>query len=90
MKLFFHSNSVGSFTQHEITDFEQILEHAYRDKGNIAYSSDFPKYRFLQYVATNKQMLLHGSNHKSISQYNNESMFKTWLLYKFRTSFVKK
>lgn len=69
MKLLFHSNSVQSFSQQEISDFEKILDYAYQHEGNIHYSSTYPKYRFLQYVTTNKQMLLHGSNHKNITEF---------------------
>jgi len=69
LKLLFHSDSIQSFTKQEISDFEQIIDHAYQHEGNIQYTSEYAKYRFLQYVTVKKQMLLHGSNHKNITEF---------------------
>jgi hypothetical protein len=53
-----------------VKDFDEIYEH-YIINGNgnfITYTSNYPKYLFLNYIIENKNVLVHGSNNSDINK----------------------
>ncbi|MHA7966743.1 hypothetical protein ACX93W_21770 [Paenibacillus sp. CAU 1782] len=69
MKILFYSSPKVSFCDGEIDEFNAIFNAAINGDGLIEYTSHFPKQRFIQYIANNKNVLLHGSNQKSITEF---------------------
>lgn len=58
-----------SFSSEEIEVFENIYAEAASSHSEIGYDCRFPKYRFLQYISETKPVILHGSNNKSILEF---------------------
>ncbi|WP_078553583.1 hypothetical protein [Bacillus alkalicellulosilyticus] len=61
--------------EEEIALFEQIYEnHIKNAEGEtIPYSYDIPKSKFLNYLLSNKNLLVHGSTHSDIKQFEPRS-----------------
>jgi hypothetical protein len=58
------------FSDEEKTEYDKIYEEALVLNTCIAFESKFPKYRFLQYISMNKQVLFHGSNNQDINEFH--------------------
>ncbi|CAM3055380.1 hypothetical protein PASE110613_14605 [Paenibacillus sediminis] len=69
LKMLFYPGSNIGFSEEELNEFSKVYEQAVRGDGLVHYQSPFPKYRFLQYLCTNKDLLCHGSNNKDISEF---------------------
>lgn len=54
----------SDFTELEVFEYEGMIPRLY--KGEFAYDSTYPKYRFLQYLALKNHILFHGSNNPQI------------------------
>ncbi|WP_054025577.1 hypothetical protein [Bacillus sp. FJAT-28004] len=69
MGLLFYRSPVFNFSDDEIKEYEKLYSDAVRNKSEIMYSSTYPKFRFVQYIAMTKPVIMHGSNHKNIEQF---------------------
>lgn len=67
--LLFYRSPVFKFTEDEVNEYERLYSDAVRNKSEIMYASTFPKFRFAQYIAMTKPVIMHGSNHKNIEQF---------------------
>lgn len=75
--LLFPSPSIN-LSPHEKEQFELLFERlAKEDLPKLEYNLPIPKYKFLSYLAENKQLILHGSNHPSIHTFEprNQTLF---------------
>lgn len=73
LSLLFLAKPSFSFSSEEIGEYDKIFEQAMQssDDGTceIEYNSRFPKYRFIQYICENKDVVMHGSNNGTISTF---------------------
>lgn len=69
MNLLFYRSPKISFSEQEIDEYNLIFNDAINRDGLINYTSQFSKQRFIQYIASNKNVLLHGSNNKMITEF---------------------
>lgn len=65
-RILFYQRSELPFTNMEINNFEDIYFRAVQNSGIINYQSEFPKYRFINYLIQEKNFVVHGSNNKNI------------------------
>jgi len=56
-------------TKEEEKQFINILENGINSDRELEYSIEIPKYKFLYYLTKEKNIVLHGSNHKTIQQF---------------------
>jgi len=54
----------SDFTELEVIEYERMIPRLC--KGEFAYDSTYPKYRFLQFLALKNHVLFHGSNNSEI------------------------
>ncbi|MEK8130732.1 hypothetical protein WMW72_22760 [Paenibacillus filicis] len=66
--IFYRSPSVPWSAQ-EIQEYEELYSAAVSGHSDILYTSKYPKYRFIQYIAGSKPVRLHGSNRKDITEF---------------------
>jgi len=67
-----------NLTSNEKEQFELLFERLSKaDVPKLEYNLPIPKYKFLSYIAENKQLILHGSNHPSIHTFEprNQTLF---------------
>lgn len=64
----FHRVSDPPFTDKEESDFERIIAAVGHD-GHFHYDSAFPKYRFIDYIVQRRNLVVHGSNHMDIREF---------------------
>jgi hypothetical protein len=57
------------YTAEEVQAYNRMYDAAIEGQAAIAYNGKFPKYRFIQYISETRNVLLHGSNHKQIEQF---------------------
>lgn len=69
MTVLFYSSPKIVFSDREIDEFDRIFNAAKNGDGLIEYTSQFPKQRFILYIAIHKNVLLHGSNHNGITEF---------------------
>lgn len=69
MNLLFYRSPKVFFSDLEIGEYNSIFNDAINRDGLIDYTSRFPKQRFIQYISSNMNVLLHGSNNKTISEF---------------------
>lgn len=69
LKVLFYERLERPFSSVEISNFEDIYRRAVQSNGVIDYQSDFPKYRFIDYLIQEKNYVVHGSNNKDINQF---------------------
>lgn len=69
MKMLFYPAYIYPFSDEEKDEFNKIYEDALHNGGLIKYESSYPKFRFLQYLSANKNVLFHGSNNKEINEF---------------------
>ncbi|MFC5528297.1 hypothetical protein [Cohnella yongneupensis] len=68
IKTLFYRRTDAMFTDQETAEFELMLRNT-DSEGSVRYESKFPKYRFIDYVVQNKNMVVHGSNRTDIDQF---------------------
>ncbi|MBP1996513.1 hypothetical protein [Paenibacillus eucommiae] len=68
-RLLFYRFPQLAYSQEEIEEYEKMYSKALTSKSEIKYSSNFPKLHFIQYIASTKKVVLHGSNHKGINEF---------------------
>lgn len=69
MGLLFYRMPQPVFSDEEVTEYEQLYSLAAENGTEIIYNSSYPKARFLQYIALTKPVVMHGSNHKGIAEF---------------------
>lgn len=69
LKIIFYQRSVLPFSTIENENFETIYSKAIQNNGVVDYQSNFPKYRFIDYLIQKKNFVVHGSNNKNINQF---------------------
>ncbi|WP_053365681.1 hypothetical protein [Bacillus sp. FJAT-27245] len=69
MGFFFYRAPVLDFSEEERLEFEKIYEESAAGNIEVNYSSRFPKHRFIQYIASRKQVIVHGSNNREIGEF---------------------
>jgi len=69
MRTLFYRSPFPQFSPEEIEQFESIYTDAVSKQAHIIYSSSYPKHRFIQYIASAKPVVLHGSNNKTIAEF---------------------
>jgi hypothetical protein len=69
LKLLFYRSPRVTFSDEEINKYNELFDEAINGDRLIEYSSSFPKQRFIQYIARNKNVLLHGSNNGLIQKF---------------------
>lgn len=67
--LVFYRSPLLKFSLDEIVDFEKIYLDAIKNNSEIIYSSQYPKYRFIEYISLSKPVIMHGSNNKEIIEF---------------------
>jgi hypothetical protein len=58
-----------AYSEDEVREYNRMYDTAIEDNNPIDYHSNFPKYRFIQYISETRNVLLHGSNHQHIEQF---------------------
>ncbi|WP_256762166.1 hypothetical protein [Cohnella sp. WQ 127256] len=66
LNLLFYQRSNSPFSSEENTEFEDMYIKSIQNTGIINYQSEFPKYRFIDYLIQEKSFVAHGSNNKDI------------------------
>ncbi|MGM0884911.1 MAG: hypothetical protein ACQEXQ_28200 [Bacillota bacterium] len=69
LKLLFYRSPRITFSNIEINEYNKLFDEAINKDGLVRYTSSFPKQRFIQYIARNKNVLLHGSNNRFIQKF---------------------
>lgn len=69
LKLLFYRSREMPFSDIEKNEYDKLYDEAIESDGIVRYTSSFPKHRFLQYIASNRNVLLHGSNNPSIQEF---------------------
>lgn len=69
LALLFYRSPLLIFSHEEVEEYEKIYSDAVFNKTEIIYSSRYPKYRFIQYIASTKSVVMHGSNNKGILEF---------------------
>lgn len=67
-----------NLSSNEKEQFELLFERFSKaDHPKLEYNLPIPKYKFLSYIAENKQVILHGSNHPTIHTFEprNQTLF---------------
>lgn len=68
--LLFYKVPKFEYTVDEIREYDRILNNVNSGESIIDYDSNiFPKYKFIQYISETRNVLLHGSNNKSIQRF---------------------
>ncbi|WP_442600693.1 hypothetical protein [Paenibacillus sp. KN14-4R] len=57
------------FSNDEILEYERMFNDAFSQNGLIDHRCHYPKSRFIQYISTTKNVILHGSNKKDIEAF---------------------
>lgn len=69
MGLLFYRSPILKFSPHEVVEYDKIYSEAVSNNSEIIYLSSYPKYRFIRYISSTKSVILHGSNHKTILEF---------------------
>lgn len=69
LKVLFYQSPKITFSDEEINEYNKLFDEAINKDGLVRYTSSFPKQRFIQYIARNRNVLLHGSNNKFIQEF---------------------
>jgi hypothetical protein len=69
MGCFFYRHDLPKFTRDEVQTFEAAYTHAINTGTSITYTGLYPKHRLIQYIAQHHSVLLHGSNHHHIQEF---------------------
>lgn len=69
LRLLLYRHTHPVFSEEEKAEFDRLYETAAQDGGIMSYNSDYPKYRFLQYISQTRPVLFHGSNHPEIAEF---------------------
>ncbi|SFB59777.1 hypothetical protein SAMN05216312_11610 [Cohnella sp. OV330] len=59
----------SQFSPEEVDCYEKIYSDALLNDKEVIYTCQFPKHRFIEYISLSKPVLLHGSNHKEIDEF---------------------
>lgn len=69
LRLFFYRAPQPQLSDMELQEYEKLLQAAIAGDGLVRYDGSYSKQRFLYYIASRKNVLLHGSNNMRIQEF---------------------
>lgn len=70
VRSFFYKATAIEYSEDEIQEFDLMFDSAILSPNlTINYESSYPKSRFLRYISDTRDILLHGSNNKTIETF---------------------